>query len=156
MELFNNMTGTEMVHIPFKGSGAAMIDLLGGQVQLALTSAISGMPHLKTGKLRGLAVTTAKRSPVIAEYPTVAESGVPGYSVDGWYAVVLPAKTPAAIVNKLNKELVRLLDAPAVIEALAKDGAVPAPSTPAELHETMRAELAKWAKVVKSAGLKME
>ena len=156
MELFKVMTGTEMVHIPFKGSGAAMIDLLGGQVQLALTSAISGMPHLKTGKLRGLAVTTLKRSPVIPEFPTVAESGVPGYSVDGWYAVVLPARTPTAIVSKLNRELVRLLDTPAVVEALARDGAVPAPSTPAQLAETMRAELAKWDKVVKSAGLKIE
>jgi tripartite-type tricarboxylate transporter receptor subunit TctC len=156
MELFNNLTGTAMVHIPFKGSGAAMIDLLGGQVQLALTSAISGMPHLKTGKLRGLAVTTLKRSPVIPEYPTVAESGVPGYAVDGWYAVVTPAKTPPAIVNKLNKELTRLLGTPGVIDALAKDGAVPAASTPAQLHETMRAELAKWAKVIKSAGLKFE
>ena len=156
MELFKVMTGTEMVHIPFKGSGAAMIDLLGGQVQLALTSAISGMPHLKTGKLRGLAVTTLKRSPVIPEFPTVAESGVPGYSVDGWYAVVLPARTPAAIVSKLNRELVRLLETPAVVEALARDGAVPAPSTPAQLAETMRAELAKWDKVVKSAGLKIE
>jgi tripartite-type tricarboxylate transporter receptor subunit TctC len=156
MELFNNLTGTAMVHIPFKGSGAAMIDLLGGQVQLALTSAISGMPHLKTGKLRGLAVTTLKRSPVIPEYPTVAESGVPGYAVDGWYAVVMPAKTPAAIVNKLNKELTRLLETPAVIDALAKDGAVPAAGTPAQLHETMRAELAKWARVIKSAGLKFE
>ncbi len=156
MELFNVMTGTQMVHIPFKGSGAAIIDLLGGQVQLALTSAISGMPHLKTGKLRGLAVTTLKRSPVIPDYPTVAEAGVPGYSVDGWYAVVLPAKTPVAIVNKLNRELVRLLDTPAVVEALARDGAVPAPSTPVQLQETMRAELAKWAKVVKSAGLKMD
>jgi len=156
MELFKVMTGTEMVHIPFKGSGAAMIDLLGGQVQLALTSAISGMPHLKTGTLRGLAVTTLKRSPVIPEFPTVAESGVPGYSVDGWYAVVLPARTPAAIVSKLNRELVRLLDTPAVVEALARDGAVPAPGTPAQLAETMRAELAKWDKVVKSAGLKIE
>jgi len=156
MELFKVMTRTEMVHIPFKGSGAAMIDLLGGQVQLALTSAISGMPHLKTGKLRGLAVTTLKRSPVIPDFPTVAESGVPGYSVDGWYAVVLPARTPAAIVSKLNRELVRLLETPAVVEALARDGAVPAPSTPAQLAETMRAELAKWDKVVKSAGLKIE
>ena len=156
MELFKTMTGTEMVHIPFKGSGAAMIDLLGGQVQLALTSAISGMPHLKTGKLRGLAVTTLKRSPVIPDYPTVAESGVPGYSVDGWYAVVLPAKTPAAIVNKLNRELTRLLGTPAVINALAQDGAVPAAGTPAQLYETMRAELAKWSRVVQSAGLKME
>jgi tripartite-type tricarboxylate transporter receptor subunit TctC len=156
MELFKYMTATEMVHIPFKGTGAAMIDLLGGQVQLALASAISSMPHLNTGKLRGLAVTTLKRSPVIPDFPTVAESGVPGYSVDGWYAVVLPAKTPPAIVNKLNKELVRLLDTPAVVEALAKDGAVPAGSTPAQLFETIRAELDKWSRVVKSAGLKME
>lgn len=156
MELFKSMTATEMVHIPFKGTGAAMIDLLGGQVQLALASAISSMPHLNTGKLRGLAVTTLKRSPVIPDFPTVAESGVPGYAVDGWYAVVLPAKTPAAIVNKLNRELVRLLDTPAVVEALAKDGAVPAGSTPGQLFDTIRAELEKWSKVVKSAGLKME
>jgi tripartite-type tricarboxylate transporter receptor subunit TctC len=156
MELFKYMTATEMVHIPFKGTGAAMIDLLGGQVQLALASAISSMPHLNSGKLRGLAVTTLKRSPVIPDFPTVAESGVPGYAVDGWYAVVLPAKTPPAIVNKLNRELVRLLDTPAVVEALAKDGAVPAGSTPAQLAETMRAELDKWSKVVKNAGLKME
>lgn len=156
MELFKHMTGTEMVHIPFKGSGAAMIDLLSGQVQLALTSAISGAPHIKTGRLRALAVTTAKRSPVMPDYPTVAEAGVPGYSVDGWYAVVLPANTPPTIVTKLNRELVRLLDSPAVIDALAKDGATPAPGTPAHLLETMRAELAKWSQVVKAAGLKME
>ena len=156
MELFKNMTGTAMVHIPFKGSGAALIDLLAGQVQLALTSAISGMPHVKTGKLRGLAVTTLQRSPVIPELPTVAESGVPGYAVDGWYAVVLPANAPAAIVNKLNREIVRLLETSAVIELLARDGAIPAGSTPAELSNTMRAELEKWSKVVKSAGLKME
>ena len=156
MELFNNMTGTDMTHIPFKGSGAALIDLLGGQVQLALTSAISGMPHLKSGKLRGLAVTTLKRSPVIPELPTVSESGVPGYSVDGWYAVVVPAHTPASIVSKLNRELVRLLDTQAVMDALARDGAVPAGGTPAELSQTMRAELEKWSRVVKNAGLKME
>ena len=145
-----------MVHIPFKGSGAALIDLLAGQVQLALTSAISGMPHLKTGKLRGLAVTTLKRSPVIPDLPTIAESGVSGYAVDGWYAVVLPASTPAAIVNKLNREIVRLLGTPAVIELLARDGAVPAASTPAELANTMRAELEKWSRVVRNAGFKME
>jgi len=156
MELFNSMTGTDMTHIPFKGSGAALIDLVGGQVQLALTSAISGMPHLKSGRLRGLAVTTLKRSPVIPELPTVSESGVPGYSVDGWYAVVVPAHTPASIVSKLNKELVRLLDTQAVVDALARDGAVPAGGTPAELSQTMRAELEKWSRVVKKAGLKME
>jgi tripartite-type tricarboxylate transporter receptor subunit TctC len=156
MELFRSMTGTDMVHIPFKGSGAALIDLLAGQVQLALTSAISGMPHLKTGKLKGLAVTTLKRSPVIPELPTVAESGVPGYSVDGWYAVVLPANAPAAIISKLNKEIVRLLGTPTVIDLLARDGAVPAASTPAELSITMRAELEKWSRVVKYAGFKME
>ena len=156
MELFNSMTSTKMVHIPFKGSGPAMIDLLGGQVQLALTSAISGMPHLHTGRLKGLAVTTLKRSPVIPDLPTVAEAGVPGYTVDGWYGVVLPAKTPEAIVGKLNRELVRLLNTPAVVEALARHGAVPAGSTPAQLLNTMRAEIEKWSSVVKSAGLNME
>jgi tripartite-type tricarboxylate transporter receptor subunit TctC len=155
-ELFKSMTGIEMVHIPFKGSGAAMIDLLAGQVQLMLASAISGTPHMNSGRLRGLAVTTLKRSPVLPELPTVAESGVPGYAVDGWYAVVLPAKTPPAIVTKLNRELVRLLDTPAVVEALAKDGAVPAGGTPDQLFNTIRAELDKWSKVIKSAGLKMD
>jgi tripartite-type tricarboxylate transporter receptor subunit TctC len=155
-ELFKSMTGTEMVHIPFKGAGAAMIDLLAGQVQLMLASAISGTPQLMAGRLRGLAVTTLKRSPVLPDLPTVAESGVPGYAVDGWYAVVLPAKTPAAIVAKLNRELVRLLDTPAVVEALAKDGAVPAGSTPQQLFDLMRAELDKWSKVIKSAGLRMD
>ena len=125
-------------------------------MQLALTSAISGMPHLKSGKLRGLAVTTLKRSPVIPDLPTVSESGVPGYSVDGWYAVVVPAHTPASIVSKLNKEIVRLLETPVVIELLARDGAIPAGSTPAELSNTMRAELEKWSSVVKNAGFKME
>jgi tripartite-type tricarboxylate transporter receptor subunit TctC len=155
-ELFKHMTGTQMVHIPFKGTGAAMIDLLAGQVQWMLASAISGTPHINSGRLRALAVTTLKRSPVMPDLPTVAESGVPGYAVDGWYAVVLPAKTPALIVTKLNKELVRLLDTPAVVDALAKDGAVPAGGTPGQLRDTMRAELEKWSKVVNSAGLKME
>ena len=101
-------------------------------------------------------MTTLKRSPVLPELPTVAESGVPGYSVDGWYAVVLPAHTPAAIVTKLNREIVRLLDTPLLTDMLAKDGAVPAGSTPAGLHNTMRAELEKWSKVIRSTGLKME
>ena len=114
------------------------------------------LPHIKSGKMRVLAVTTPARSPLLADVPTVAEAGVPGYSVDGWYAVVMPAKTPPAIVGKLNRELVRLLDTPPVIEALARDGATAAPSTPVQLLDTMRAELAKWSKVVKAAGLKMD
>jgi tripartite-type tricarboxylate transporter receptor subunit TctC len=156
MELFKNLTGVEMVHIPFKGSGQALIDLLAGQVQVALTSTISGMPHVNTGKLKALAVTSLKRSPVVPDLPTVAESGVAGFSVDGWYGVVVPAGTPAAIVNKLNADIVRLLATQAVRDHLAKDGAVPAASTPGQFAAMIREELEKWSKVIATSGIKVE
>lgn len=156
MELFKNLAGVDMVHIPFKGSGQALIDLLAGQVQVALTSAISGMPHVNSGKLRALAVTSLKRSPVTPQLPAVAESGVPGFSVDGWYGVVAPAGTPAAIVNKLNAEIVRLLESQAVRDHLAKDGAIPAASTPRQFAATIREELEKWSKVIATSGIKVE
>jgi tripartite-type tricarboxylate transporter receptor subunit TctC len=156
MELFKSLTGTDMVHVPYKGSGPALIDLIGGQVQLGMASAPSGMPHVRSGKLKALAVTTLQRSPLIPELPSVAESGVPGFSVDSWYGIVAPAGTPPAIVKKLNAEIVKILNAPAVTAYLAREGAVPKGSSPAELASTIQAELAKWGKVISAARLKLD
>jgi tripartite-type tricarboxylate transporter receptor subunit TctC len=156
MELFKNLTGTDMVHVPYKGSGPAMIDLIGGQVQVGMASATSSMPHVRSGRLRALAVTTLKRSPLIPELPSIAEAGVPGYSIDSWYGIVAPAKTPPAIVNKLNAEIVRALKSPSVAAHLAKEGSVPVGSSPAEFASTIQAEIAKWAKVIAAAKLKFE
>lgn len=156
MELFKSLTGTSMVHVPYKGAGPALIELIGGQVQVGVPSATSSMPHVRSGKLKALAVTTLQRSSLVPELPSVAESGVPGFSIDSWYGFVAPARTPASIIRKLNAEMVAILKSPAVVSYLAKEGAVPKGSTPAELAETMQAELAKWGKVIRSANIKFE
>jgi tripartite-type tricarboxylate transporter receptor subunit TctC len=156
MELFKSLTGTDMVHVPYKGSGPALIELVGGQVQVGLASTTSAMPHVRSGKLRALAVTTLQTSPLLPELPTVAESGVPGFSIDSWYGIVAPAGTPVAIVRKLNTEIVKILSAPAVVGYLAREGAVPKGSTPAELAATMQAELAKWGKVIATARIRFD
>lgn len=156
MELFKSLTGTDMVHVPYKGSGPALIELIGGRVQASLVSAPSGMPHVRSGKLRALAVTTLQRSPLNPELPAVAESGVPGFSVDSWYGIVAPAGTPAGVVKKLNAEIVRILKAPDIVAYLAREGAVPRGSTPEELASAIRAELAKWGKVIQTARIKLE
>ena len=156
MELFKSLTGTDMVHVPYKGSGPALVDLVGGQVEVGLPSAPSAMPHVRSGRLRALAVTTLERSPLLPELPSVAESGVRGYSVDSWYGFVAPAGTPQAIVKKLNAEIVKIVASPAVAGYLAKEGAVPKGSTPAELAQTIKAELEKWGKVIASARIKLE
>jgi tripartite-type tricarboxylate transporter receptor subunit TctC len=156
MELFKTLTGTDILHVPYKGSGPALIDLIGGQVNLAVASTTSSMPHVRSGKLKALAVTTLQRSPLVPELPTVAEQGVPGFAVDSWYGIVAPAGTPAALVNKLNAQIVKVLTAPAVVSYLAKEGAVPKGSSPAELAQAMRAELAKWGKVIATARIKFD
>jgi tripartite-type tricarboxylate transporter receptor subunit TctC len=156
MELFKSLTGTDMTHVPYKGSGPALIELVGGQVQASMVSTTSGMPHVRAGKLRALAVTTLTRSPLVPELPSVAESGVAGFSVDSWYGMVAPAGTPAAILKKLNAEIVKTLKSPAVVTYLAREGAVPKGSTPEELAAAIRIELAKWGKVIERARLKFD
>jgi tripartite-type tricarboxylate transporter receptor subunit TctC len=156
MELFASLTGTTMVHVPYKGSGPALIELIGGQVQTSFVSAPSGMPHVRSGKLNALAVSTLTRSPLNPELPTVAESGVPGFSIDSWYGIVAPAGTPSAVIRQLNTEIVRIVNTPAVVTYLAREGAVPKGSTPEALAATMRDEIAKWGKVIKSAGIKLD
>jgi tripartite-type tricarboxylate transporter receptor subunit TctC len=154
-ELFKSMTGIKMVHIPYKGSGPSIIDLVGGQVALSFGST-SVLPHVKAKKLILLAVSGAQRSSFVPDTPTIAESGVPGYEVTAWNALFAPAGTPAPIINKLNALVRQGLahpDSKAVMEAQGLDAT---PSTPQELGELVRTELAKWAKVIKSAGIKPE
>ncbi len=156
MELFKSLTTTNMVHVPYRGSGPALIDLIGGQVQIGVPSAPASMPHVRSGKLKALAVTTVERSPLVPELPSVAESGVAGFSIDSWYGFVAPTGTPAPIIRKLNAEIVKILKKPTVSSYLAKEGAVPMGSSPTELAATMQAELTKWEKVILSANIKFE
>lgn len=155
MELFKSMTQTKMEHIPYKGSGPALIDLLGGQVQLLLASAISSAPHLTSGKLRALGVTSGRRSPNLPQLPTIAEAGVPGYDVTGWYGIVAPAGTPASIIRKLETELGRAMHTPEVADKLAADGTEALTGTPDELRTTIAKEIDKWTQLVRSTGLKL-
>ena len=150
------MAKVDLVHVPYKGGSPAMTDLLGGQVQAIFATTATGLPQIRTGKIRALAVTGSRRSPILADVPTVAESGYPGYEASNWYAYVAPAKTPREIVERLNREIVRALGSAEVREQLAPHGIEPTPSTPEELARHIERELEIWGRVVKQAGLKTE
>jgi tripartite-type tricarboxylate transporter receptor subunit TctC len=156
MELFKSLAGVDIVHIPYKGSGPAVTDLLGGQVQLMFDNAPNVMPHVKAGKLRALGMSSAKRSSFAPDIPTVAESGVPGYEVAVWFGVVAPAGTPREIVQKLNAEVLRILAMPDVRERFQSQGVEPVGSTPEQFGEHIKSQMAKWGKVVQDAGVKAE
>ena len=155
-ELFKYMTGIDMVHVPYKGGGPAVQALLGGQVQLNFATIVSVLPHMRGGKLRGVAVTTAKRSPAAPEIPTIAESGVPGYDHGPWNGFLAPAKTPRAVIAKLNEETARVLQLPETRAVLNSEGAEPVGNKPEEFGAIVRDETAKWAKVIKAAGIKAD
>jgi tripartite-type tricarboxylate transporter receptor subunit TctC len=152
-ELFKTMTKTDMVHVPYKGGAPAMIDLIANQVQLVFSSAPTAVPQVKAGKIRALAVTTIKRSAVLPELPTVAESGLPGYEADNWYGVVTTKGVPRPIIDRLNAEIGRALLAPDVKQLLFGQGLEVRTSTPAEFGAYMKSEFDKWAKVIKDAGI---
>lgn len=152
-ELFNGMAAVNMVHVPYKGGAPAMLDLLAGRIQLIFSSAPTAVPQVKNGKIRALAVTTAKRSVVLPELPTVAEAGVPGFEADNWYGVVTVAKTPPAIIKRLNAELVKALHMPDVKQLLLNQGLEVRTSTPQEFAAYIKSEYEKWAKVIKAAGI---
>ena len=151
-ELFKTLAGVDMQHIPYKGSSAAMPDLLGGYVSLIFDGLPQSLPYIKAGRLRPIAVTTAKRSPVLPQTPTIAESGLSGYEAVAWFGAVAPAKTPRDIVTRLNGEIVSILNAPEVKSRMAAQGADAAPTTPEEFAAFIKSEMAKWAKVIKATG----
>ena len=156
MELFKSLAGVDIVHIPYKGSGPAVTDLLGGQVHVMFDNAPNVMPHVRAGKLRALAMSGAKRSSFAPDIPTVAEAGVPGYEVAVWFGVVAPAGTPREIVQKLNAEVLKILAMPDVRERFQSQGVEPVGSTPEQFGEHIKSQMAKWAKVVQDAGVKAE
>ena len=156
MELLRSMTGINLVHVPYKGAGPALADLLGGQVQAMCTSLAGLINFVKSGRVRALGVTTAKRNPQLPDVPTIVESGVPGYEVTIWYAVFAPVATPKAIVDKLNAEMVKALNSSEMKERMALQGMDPAPSTPAELTAFVKVETAKWSKAAKDSGATAE
>jgi tripartite-type tricarboxylate transporter receptor subunit TctC len=155
-ELFKLKTGVDMVHVPYKGGGPAVTDTLGGQVQLLFVSLPAALQYVKAGRLRALAVTSDQRSVAAPDIPTIAESGVPGYESAAWFGFMAPAGTPREVIARLHKEVVAILRTPDIRERLAKDGAEVVASSPEEFDAYIRAEAVKWAKVVKSAGIKPE
>ena len=156
MELFKNLTGVDIVHIPYKGSAPAVTDLIGGQVDLMFDNVPNVLAQVKAGKLRALAVSSRERSPFVKELPTVAESGVPGFDVSVWFGVVAPAGTPQSVIAKLNAEFNGILKLVGIREAFNKQGVEPAGGTPEEFSSFLAAQTTKWGKVVKESGAKAE
>ncbi|MEW6334373.1 MAG: tripartite tricarboxylate transporter substrate binding protein [Thermodesulfobacteriota bacterium] len=155
-ELLKSMADIKMVHVPYKGNGPAMIDLLAGYVQMLFSSMPSALPHIQTGAIRSVVMTGAKRSSAAPTIPTMAEAGLPGFEVSTGFGMFAPAKTPRPIIKRLHAEVVKSLQSPAVRQSLAGQGAEPVGSTPEEYDAFVRSEIAKWAKVCKDAGIQPE
>ena len=155
-ELFSTMANVKMTHVPYKGGGPAMVDLIAGQVQLVFATAASAVPHIKSGKIKGIAVTTIKRSALMPSIPTIAESGLPGFDANNWYGLLAPAGTPRPIIMRLNTEIRKVLAMPDVKEFLFNQGLDPAPGTPEQFGAYIKSEMTKWAKVVKDSGARSD
>jgi tripartite-type tricarboxylate transporter receptor subunit TctC len=155
MELFRWMAQIELTHVPYKGTGPLITDMLGGQIALTIASAVPLTPQVKAGKLRGLAVTGAKRSPAFPDLPAIAET-VRGYEVVNWFGVVAPAGTPRAVISRVNAELNTALQSPELVKALASQTAEAVGGTPEDFAKVIRADYAKWAKVVKQSGARVD
>jgi tripartite-type tricarboxylate transporter receptor subunit TctC len=156
MELFLEMAGLKMVHVPYKGAGPGVIGVIAGHVPLMTPTIFAALGHVRDGRLRGLGVTGAKRASGAPDIPTIAEAGVPGYEASNWFGVSAPAGTPREIVNQIHSDIVRVLQQPDIKARLSIDGAEPVGSTPDEFTAYIRAETAKWAKVVRNAGIQPE
>lgn len=154
-EHFKTMAGVDMVHVPYKGGGPAVVDLLAGHVSVYFNAILQALPYAKGGKLRPLAVTSPKRFPAVPQIPTIAEAGLPGYEMTNWYGLLAPAGTPADVVSRINTEVGRILNEPEVKDRLAAGGALVVASTPDEFAAFLRREMAKFAKIVKASGMKM-
>ena len=155
-ELFKLMAGIDIVHVPFRGGGPAMIDVVGGHSQIVLSSLIQTMPHIRSGKLKPLGTGGKKRSPILPDVPTIAEAGVPGYEMANWWGIVAPAGTPQAIVDRLAKEIGVVLASPETQKVFSNEGAEVVQKTGAEFGAFIEAELAKWQRVVKEAKIKAD
>ena len=155
-ELFQSMTGTSFTHVPYKGSGPAMADLLADQIQLMFDNLPGSLPHVKAGSLRALAVTSAKRSPLLPDVPTMAEAGVPGYDVEVWFGVAAPKGLPAQTLATLSKAITEISQEPATIEKILNIGATPLTSTPAEFGSRIQEARLKWAPIVAHSGAKID
>jgi tripartite-type tricarboxylate transporter receptor subunit TctC len=155
-EMFKMLAGVDIVHVPYKGSAAALNDLLGGQVSVMFDNLPPSMPHIKSGKLRALAVTTTQRYPGLPDVPTMQEAGVAGYDAAAWFGILAPAGTPRDVVTKLNAEVNRIVMLPDVRERFDQQGAVPNPGTPEQFGAFIKSEIEKWSKVVKASGAKVE
>jgi tripartite-type tricarboxylate transporter receptor subunit TctC len=151
--LFCSMAKIEMTHVPYKGGNPALNDVVGGQIDMLFSTLLQAHPFVSSGRLKVLAVSTAQRSPSAPDVPTMAEAGVPGYEVAGWYGMLAPAGTPPAIVNKLQQEIARILKLPDMKEKLALDGSEGVGSTPAQFGRHMREEVAKWRQLIKETGI---
>jgi tripartite-type tricarboxylate transporter receptor subunit TctC len=155
-ELFRISAGLDMVHVPYRGTGPAIIDLVAGQVQLMFMNLLPAMPQVRVGKLRGLAVTSAQRSPAAPELPTIAESGIPGYETTGWNGIIVPVGTSNAIVRRLHAELAKIARQQDVRDRLTREGTDVIGSTPEEFAAHIKQETEKWAKIIKAAGIKVD
>ncbi|HYD62198.1 MAG TPA: tripartite tricarboxylate transporter substrate binding protein [Noviherbaspirillum sp.] len=155
-ELFNAMAGVDIMHVPYKGSAPAVTDLLGRQVDMMFDSVSSAKPHIDSGRLRALAVTTTKRSSVLPNVPTLNEAGLKGYELNGWYAVFVPAKTPRAVVDKLNEEITKAIKHPDVAKRFAQLGAEPGGSSPEELAKYLGSEIKRWSEIIRTRDIKAE
>ena len=155
-ELFRILAGADIVHVPYKGAGPAMVDVLSGQVQLYFATMPAAMPHVKTGKLAPVAVTSARRSQALPDLPTIAESGVPAYEASTWYGVLAPAHTPSAVVARLHGDIAKILADAALHARLADQGFDPVGSSPEEFGAYIKSEILKWGKVIRDAGIRPE
>jgi tripartite-type tricarboxylate transporter receptor subunit TctC len=153
LELFNLQAGTKIVHVPYKGGGPAIVDLLAGNINMIFATGASSVNHIKAGKIRALGVTTVKRSALAPELPTIAEAGLPGFEANNWNGIVVPAKTPRPIINRLNKEFTAALSLPDIKAFLFNQGLDAAPGTPEAFGAYIKSETVKWAKVIKAAGI---
>jgi tripartite-type tricarboxylate transporter receptor subunit TctC len=156
MELFKNMTGTNLLHVPYKGGGPALVDLLAGHVQVLFSTQLAAAQHIQSGRIRALGVSTARRSVGLPDMPTLAEVGVPGYDAGVWYGVLAPAGTPRELVMRWNAEIVKALKNPELRTFLVTNGIEPIGSAPEELSRQIRSEIAKWAKVIKDAKVRVD
>jgi tripartite-type tricarboxylate transporter receptor subunit TctC len=148
--------GIDILHVPYKGTVPAVADVMGGNVSMALANTLVALPHVKAGRLRGIAITSARRSTIVPELPTIAESAVRGFEAGTWYGLLAPAGTPREIVTRLNRAVVQIVQFPDVREKLAAQGAEPLAGSPEQAGEFVRREISRWAKVVKAANIRLD